>query len=81
LIWNPLVARLERGNPLLRIELHPRDADFAAVRRSWQTILAQALRDRRALTVAQYMRHDRAGAATEVPATTVATQWPSTAAD
>ncbi|MGZ5132667.1 MAG: DUF2334 domain-containing protein [Caldimonas sp.] len=81
LIWNPLVARLERGNPLLRIELHPRDADFAAVRRSWQTILARALRDRRALTVAQYMRHDRAGAATEVPATTVATQWPSTAAD
>jgi len=54
--WNALVARKERGNPLLRIELHPRDADFTAVRRSWQAILERALRDRRATTVADFVR-------------------------
>jgi predicted deacetylase len=56
LLWNAVVARKERGNPLLRIELHPRDADFKAVCRSWQTILERALRDRRASTVAEFVR-------------------------
>jgi predicted deacetylase len=54
--WNAIIARLERGNPLLRIELHPRDADYTAVRRSWQSILERALRDRRAATVADFVR-------------------------
>ena len=78
-----MVSLLERRNPLLRIELHPRDADFAPVRRSWQRALARALRDRRAVTVADFMRHDRAAAPTLVPAPTVApsTQWQSTSAD
>jgi hypothetical protein len=55
-LWNALVARKERGNPLLRIELHPRDADFTAVRRSWQKILERALRDRRPCTVNEFVR-------------------------
>ncbi|HWK82964.1 MAG TPA: polysaccharide deacetylase family protein [Caldimonas sp.] len=59
LAWNAVVSRLERGNPLLRIELHPRDADFAAIRRSWQAVLERALRDRRAVTVADFMRQAR----------------------
>jgi hypothetical protein len=54
--WNAAIARMERGNPLLRIELHPRDADFTSVRRSWQSILERALRDRRAATVADFVR-------------------------
>jgi len=83
LLWNAAVARLERGNPLLRLELHPRDADFADIRRSWQKVLARALRDRRAVTVADFMRHDRAAAPTLVPDATVApsTQWQSTSAE
>ena len=83
LLWNGVVSLLERRNPLLRIELHPRDADFAPVRRSWQRALAHALRDRRAVTVADFMRHDRAAAPTLVPAPTVApsTQWQSTSAE
>jgi uncharacterized protein len=83
LLWNAAVARLERGNPLLRLELHPRDADFADVRRSWQKVLERALRDRRAVTVADFMRHDRAAAPTVVPEATVApsTQWQSTSAE
>jgi hypothetical protein len=83
LLWNAAVARLERGNPLLRIELHPRDADYADVRRSWQRVLERALRDRRAVTVADFMRHDRAGASTLVPAASAApsTSWQSTTAE
>jgi predicted deacetylase len=57
LAWNAGVARAERGNPLLRVELHPHDADFAPVRRSWQAILGRALADgRRATTVAEALR-------------------------
>lgn len=82
LAWNPVVARLERGNRLLRIELHPRDADFSAVRLSWQRILQRALRDRRATTVAEFMRLERDAATTIGPSSTAkTTQWPSTAAD
>jgi predicted deacetylase len=57
LAWNAGVARVERGRPLLRLELHPHDADFPAVRRSWQRILSKALADgRRATTVAEAVR-------------------------
>lgn len=82
-LWNAAVSRLERANPVLRIELHPRDADFAGVHRSWQKALERALRDRRAVTVAEFMRHDRAGAQTTVAPMSVAptTQWQSTTAE
>ena len=55
LAWNAGVAVAERTNPLLRLELHPRDADFPAIRRSWQRLLAAQLHDagRRAVTVAE----------------------------
>ena len=57
--WNALVAVSERRNAVLRLELHPRDADFSEVRRSWQGILERALRDRKATTVADFMRRAR----------------------
>lgn len=56
LLWNGIVARMERDNALLRIELHPRDADYTGIRESWQEILRRALRHRRAVTVAEFMR-------------------------
>ncbi len=68
--WNALVDVIERGNPLLRLELHPRDADFAAVKRSWQAILARALRSRKAATVAEFMRRSRPADAGTVRKTT-----------
>lgn len=68
LAWNRFVDLLERRNPLVRIELHPRDADFAPVRRSWQKILARALQGRKPATVAAFMRRARSGE-------TVATVW------
>jgi predicted deacetylase len=70
LAWNALVDLAERRNPLLRIELHPRDADFTAVRRSWQRILERALRARRPSTVAEFMRRSRSGEAGTVWMTT-----------
>ena len=77
LIWNGVVAVMERRNPLLRIELHPRDADFAAVRESWQTILRHALRSRRPVTVAEFMRLHKARHADAAPHST----WQTTTAD
>ena len=59
LAWNAAVDIAERANPLLRLELHPRDADFAPVRRSWQRILERALRRRKPATVAEFMRRSR----------------------
>jgi len=75
LAWNAMVSRIEKDNQLLRIELHPRDADFTAIRRSWQTILQRAMRDRHATTVAEFMRQDRAAGAAPT------TAWPATRAD
>ena len=74
-VWNALVAGVESRNPVLRIELHPRDADFTAVRRSWQRILERALRDRQPRTVAAFMRSERPAEAG--PSTT----WQTTTAD
>jgi predicted deacetylase len=68
LLWNALVARGVRANPLLRLELHPRDADFAPVRRSWQRILERALADRTAETVADFVRRHRGTAPGEAAA-------------
>ena len=41
--WNTLLARALARTPLLRLELHPADADHPAVRRCWTRILARAL--------------------------------------
>lgn len=70
LAWNAIVDVAERRNPLLRLELHPRDADFAAVRRSWQRILERALWQRKASTVAEFMRRSRPAEAGTVWMTT-----------
>ena len=51
LVWNRLVASAQRGAPLLRIELHPADADHAAIRASWLALLEAAALGREALTV------------------------------
>ena len=52
-LWNGCLARHQRNAPLLRFELHPGDADDAAVRRCWSRVLAQALRERQPLRLAE----------------------------
>lgn len=49
--WNTLLARAQRDDPVLRLELHPSDADHAAVQRCWTRVLAQALRQRVPVTL------------------------------
>lgn len=44
--WNTLLARAQRELPVLRLELHPADADHDGVRRCWTRVLAQALHER-----------------------------------
>lgn len=62
--WNRALAAVQRRQLLLRLELHPADAEHRAVRLSWQRILAQALADgRQPSTLADFVAAWRASAA------------------
>lgn len=52
LAWNRARARRHAAAPLLRLELHPDDADHPAVRRCWQRLLREALATRTAVRLA-----------------------------
>lgn len=54
LAWNPALAASAAHRPLVRVGLHPDDAEDPAVMRSWQRCLERLLRDRRAATKAAY---------------------------
>ena len=57
--WNTLLSRATQSSPVLRLGLHPFDAESGPVRRSWQRLLKRALRDRMAVTKAEYVRQWR----------------------
>lgn len=67
--WNAAVARSQRRRPLLRFELHPHDADHAAVRRGWMHLLESALAEREPVTLREAARRIGATART-------APRWP-----
>lgn len=50
--WNRVTAWTESSRALLRLELHPHDADHAALRASWMRLLARFVQERRAVTLA-----------------------------
>lgn len=56
IVWNTLLAAARSSTPVLRLGLHPHDAEFKSVRRSWQRLLERALRDRKAVTKAEFVR-------------------------
>ena len=60
--YNATIALAQKHNPILRLELHPHDADHPRVRRSWQKLLATEIRRRRAMTLGQLAErlHERA---------------------
>ncbi|MGH6611483.1 MAG: DUF2334 domain-containing protein [Burkholderiaceae bacterium] len=60
IVWNSVLSRATTDSPVLRLGLHPHDAEFVAVKRSWQRLLERALNDRRAVTKAQFVRQWRA---------------------
>ncbi|MEP6609086.1 MAG: polysaccharide deacetylase family protein [Burkholderiaceae bacterium] len=57
--WNGLLAQVTRGTSVLRLGLHPHDAEFKAVRLSWQRLLERALTQRTAVTKAQFVHRWR----------------------
>ncbi|HYM48337.1 MAG TPA: polysaccharide deacetylase family protein [Burkholderiaceae bacterium] len=59
IVWNTLLAAATARTPVLRLGLHPRDAESKAVRRSWQRLLERALTDRSAVTKAECVRQWR----------------------
>jgi predicted deacetylase len=60
-LWNSALAWWLAPAPLLRLELHPGDADHAAVRRCWGRILRRTLREqqRRPLRLHEAAAHLR----------------------
>ncbi|MGZ9057663.1 MAG: DUF2334 domain-containing protein [Burkholderiaceae bacterium] len=61
--WNTLLSQVTRSSQVLRLGLHPHDAESSAVRRSWQRLLKIALSDRTAVTKAECVRQWRLQAA------------------
>lgn len=55
--WNTVLARVTERAPVLRLGLHPRDAESQSVRRSWQRLLERALSNRVAVTKAHFVDH------------------------
>jgi predicted deacetylase len=56
LAWNGTLVHAARSMPVVRLGLHPNDADDPAVRRSWQKCLGRLLEDRCAVTKAAFAR-------------------------
>lgn len=59
--WNPWLARRARQAPLLRLDLHPDDADHADVRRCWTRLVRDALQTRQPVLLADAAAALRAG--------------------
>ncbi len=59
ILWNSVLSRVTQHAPLLRLGLHPYDAESRSIRRSWQGLLERALTDRTAVTKAEFVRQWR----------------------
>jgi len=55
LAWNAILARTKKRQALVRLELHPWDADHARIKYSWQTLLERQLRQRQAMTTIAFI--------------------------
>lgn len=59
IVWNTVLSRVTHHSPVLRLGLHPNDAESSSIRRSWQRLLERALTDRKAVTKAEFVRQWR----------------------
>ena len=59
IVWNTVLSRITHNAPVLRLGLHPYDAESQAIRRSWQRLLERALADRVAVTKAEVVHQWR----------------------
>ena len=55
-LWNGSLARWQRKQPVVRLELHPGDVDHPLLAASWQRLAAEQLRTRTARTLADVAR-------------------------
>lgn len=67
-LWNGLLAQGRRHQPLLRLELHPQDADHPAIRRQWTQALREALRTRHAVRMYEAVQWAQPAGASAAPA-------------
>ena len=59
ILWNTFLSRVTHNAQVLRLGLHPHDAESRSVRRSWQRLLERALTERAAVTKAEFVRQWR----------------------
>ncbi len=59
IVWNTVLSRVTANASVLRLGLHPNDAESPFVRRSWQRLLERALTHRTATTKAEFVRQWR----------------------
>ena len=57
--WNTVLSRITHNAQVLRLGLHPYDAESRAVRCSWQRLLERVLTDRIAVTKAEFVHQWR----------------------
>ncbi len=63
ILWNSVLSRMTHNSQVLRLGLHPDDAEFPSVTRSWQRLLERSLADRTPVTKAEFVRQWRAKSA------------------
>lgn len=59
IVWNTLLSGITQDSQVLRLGLHPYDAEFRSVKRSWQRLLERTLSNRTAVTKAEFVRQWR----------------------
>lgn len=65
--WNESLARLQHGQPLVRLELHPSDEDHDVLSESWRRLVDRQLQERRTCTLQQLVADLRREAAPTRP--------------
>jgi uncharacterized protein len=55
-VWNESLARLQRGRPLVRLELHPADVDHPMLKATWHRLARTQLASRTACTLQALVR-------------------------
>jgi predicted deacetylase len=58
-IWNAMLFRFTRGNPLLRISIHPVDAGYSSIWTQVRQCVRAALRDRAPFTYERWIARER----------------------
>jgi predicted deacetylase len=67
LLWNPALAWWQRRQPVVRIELHPPDVRYPAVRACWEQLVREQSRGRQPQTLGALAQQLRTGPVPSAP--------------